>query len=783
MIVEDDPAPARTRRPLDVARLLSALLLPLVIVGLATAGTRTFSGLSADLDALGGYLPPLAIGALAVGSAFVGLLLLPGLLFLLLVRRRFRAGIELAASVVLAILFSYAATEVVLELAPDRVIAAFTPAGLSSPGVNPVPGSIAALTAAITVAGRAFPGAGLAASLAIGGTVAAGLLDGTTTVPGVALAAGLGRAASLLVRLVSGVRTRRPGGEQLVALLQAHGMQPLEVRALPGSDPFRYDVRTTLGRLDVSVLDRHRQGADLLGQGLRKLRIREEVVPREALTFAGAVDRRVLITHAATSAGVRTPRLVLAVAAEPDAAVIALEHVDGRPLGTLRGDEVSDAALDDVWDQLGRMRAAGLAHHSLSGSSILVDAADRVWIVNPSGGEVAAPAFALRADLAQLLVALALVIGPDRAVDSAVRDLGREAVGDVVPLLQPVAMPRRTRQDLRDRREVLSAVRSRVVEQAEPEAVQPAALERFKPRTLLTGLAVALAVYLVTTQLASVDLTTIIDDADWTWMLVALLATVVSYVGATFALLGFVAEKVPFWRAFWTQVALSFVRLVAPSAIGNTAVNLRMLTRVGVSVPAATASVAASQVAAVLITVPLLLVLGLYTGRAATAGLAPSLTALAIVGIALFLAVLLIFLTPLRTRARTIWQAFTERGLPRLLDVLQNPVKLAQGVGGNLVLTLAYTAALDACVRAMGGEASFAALALVFLTGNTVGTAIPTPGGLGAVEAALAFGLTAVGIATSVAVPAVLLFRIATFWLPLLPGWLSWTRLQRIGAV
>jgi uncharacterized membrane protein YbhN (UPF0104 family) len=34
-----------------------------------------------------------------------------------------------------------------------------------------------------------------------------------------------------------------------------------------------------------------------------------------------------------------------------------------------------------------------------------------------------------------------------------------------------------------------------------------------------------------------------------------------------------------------------------------------------------------------------------------------------------------------------------------------------------------------------------------------------------------------------VAVPGVLLFRIATFWLPLLPGWIAWTRLQRMGAL
>jgi uncharacterized membrane protein YbhN (UPF0104 family) len=30
-----------------------------------------------------------------------------------------------------------------------------------------------------------------------------------------------------------------------------------------------------------------------------------------------------------------------------------------------------------------------------------------------------------------------------------------------------------------------------------------------------------------------------------------------------------------------------------------------------------------------------------------------------------------------------------------------------------------------------------------------------------------------------VAVPAVLLFRVVSFWAPILPGWIFWTQLQR----
>ena len=57
------------------------------------------------------------------------------------------------------------------------------------------------------------------------------------------------------------------------------------------------------------------------------------------------------------------------------------------------------------------------------------------------------------------------------------------------------------------------------------------------------------------------------------------------------------------------------------------------------------------------------------------------------------------------------------------------------------------------------------------------------PGGLGAVEAVLAGGLTAVGIPAAQAIPAVLIFRLATFWLPIPVGWVSYLVLQRDGTL
>jgi glycosyltransferase 2 family protein len=85
----------------------------------------------------------------------------------------------------------------------------------------------------------------------------------------------------------------------------------------------------------------------------------------------------------------------------------------------------------------------------------------------------------------------------------------------------------------------------------------------------------------------------------------------------------------------------------------------------------------------------------------------------------------------------------------------------------------------DMCVRAFGGSAPIASVAVVYLTGSALGSLVPTPGGLGAVEAALSAGLTAAGLPGAAAVSSVLLFRLLTFWLPVPAGWAALKYLER----
>lgn len=334
--------------------------------------------------------------------------------------------------------------------------------------------------------------------------------------------------------------------------------------------------------------------------------------------------------------------------------------------------------------------------------------------------------------------------------------------------------------------DLLTQIRHQVLRIRPQAPVEPARLERVRPRTLISFIAGAIGAYYLLSQLTHIEFGTLFAHAQWGWVAAAVLFSALSYVAAAMALLGFVPERVPFLRTVATQVAGSFVKIVAPAAVGGVALNTRFLQRAGVRPGLAVASVGASQLFGLGCHILLLLAFGYLTGTEKTPSLSPSRTVIA--GL-LTVAVLVLVVTSVPflrkfvvTRVRSLFAGV----VPRMLDVLQRPQKLVTGIGGMLLLTFCFVMCLNASIRAFGDgttSISIASVAVVFLAGNALGSAAPTPGGVGAVEATLTVGLIAVGLPKEVAAPAVLLFRLLTLWLPVLPGWLAFNHLTRKGAL
>ncbi|MEW1799485.1 lysylphosphatidylglycerol synthase transmembrane domain-containing protein [Streptomyces virginiae] len=605
----------------------------------------------------------------------------------------------------------------------------------------------------------------------------------------------------------------------------------------------RYHVTLEDGPpLDVTVVDREQQAQGFFYRVWRRLTLRGITTRRSLQSLRQALEQEALLAYAAIAAGANAPKLIATSELGPDAVMLVYEHLGGRTLDSLPDEEITDELSRNAWEQVRALQSRRIAHRRLTGDALVVDRSGNVILTDLRGGEIAAGDLVLRMDVAQLLATLGLRVGAERAVASAVSVLGPDTVADCLPLLQPIALSRSTRGTLRklareraerereavlessraakaareaeaaapgttaavsaaDRKaekkalddaldgareeDLLSQIRQQVLLIRPQAPVEPARLERIRPRTLVSFIAGAFGAYFLLTQLAHVPLAETVADAEWGWVGAALAFSALSYVAAAMSLLGFVPERVPFLRTVVAQVAGSFVKLVAPAAVGGVALNTRFLQRAGIRPGLAVASVGASQLFGLASHILLLLSFGYLTGTEKTPEMTPSRTVIA--GL-LTVAVLVLVVTAVPfmrkfvvTRVRALFAGV----VPRMLDVLQRPKKLVTGIGGMLLLTGCFVMCLDASIRAFGGgEAiSYASIAVVFLAGNALGSAAPTPGGMGAVEATLTLGLVAAGLEKEVAISAVLLFRLMTFWLPVLPGWISFNFLTRKEAI
>jgi uncharacterized membrane protein YbhN (UPF0104 family) len=389
----------------------------------------------------------------------------------------------------------------------------------------------------------------------------------------------------------------------------------------------------------------------------------------------------------------------------------------------------------------------------------------------------------LRIDLAEALVTLSLAADPIRAIQAGKVVLGSAALARALPALQLVALGTTTRELLKENRELLTTLRTAVLADLPETAaeIEQLDIERIKPRTLLTVIGGSVAAYLLRTQLGKVNLSEVFRNADTTWVLIGLGFSVLTYVAATLALSSVVPEHLSFWKTLQAQFAVSFAILVTPPTLGSVAINIRYLSKQGLSAAVSGASIAVSQALSFVSHVTLLFIAVIAAGTSSDFTFRPPRTAIIIFLIVALTVTALLTIPNIRSWASEKIQPIFSQVVPRLSSLANQPAKLASGVFGVFLLNVSYCLCLVAAVRAFTPDASIAAIALVYLTAAVVGQAAPTPGGLGAVEAAMAAGLTAAGIDPGIAISATLVFRLLTFWLPTIPGWLAFRNLQRTG--
>ncbi len=777
------------RSPADVTRLLGFLVLLVVGFGLATVADETMAGIEVDI-AEGATRVSLTVAGLMVAAlSVITLALALGTPLMLLLTRRLRTlGLGFLAIVLAAVALDLLRGAVPLRTAalPDGAVTAFETLGEFPPA-----GLLGSYTAAAVVAGLELPARWRRAVWGLLGVLAIMRVLTAQELPlDIAMAIGVGGVVGCALLLLAGRSVRVASPAAIRAALEQAGLVVEDVehlRQVPGG--WQHRVRTPQGHLLVKVVGEESQQLDAIVRGYRRVRLRDVGDDSRYSSARRAAAVEAMLTTYPTQWGVRTPAVRAVVPLHGEDVLVAVQEITGTAVGDLDSAAITDDVLEQCWTQVAGLRAAHVAHRGLDLDSFVLDPQGAVWLTGFDFGQPAAEEHVLAGDVAEVLAATYIRVGAERAVAAALAVLGPRSLEQAVSRLVPAALTPGTRAGLKATEDGAEPLIAEVCRVSGVVAPSLAKIERLQPRYLVMGVLFAVAIYVLLPQLADFpEMVQTIADANWRWVPWVLLASALTYVGVALGLAGATPGRVSAAEYSGLSLASSFVATFAPPGVGHLGLNLRYLQKRGFAGPLAVSILAAKEVVTFGMHVVLLGVFALWAGRSGALEeelkrLPPVGVLVAVGGGVLALLGMALLVPRVRLVVRQTVIPAIRHSVEAMKEVARSPAKMAMLVVGVSLLSLGYGACLYFAVNAFGAQASFAAVALVSLTAGSVASAAPTPGGLGAVEAILLAALVAIGVASPMALAGVFLYRVATFWLPILPGFLAFRWLGARGAI
>jgi uncharacterized protein (TIRG00374 family) len=519
----------------------------------------------------------------------------------------------------------------------------------------------------------------------------------------------------------------------------------------------------------VEMYGPNQRSGGFLRQFWRWLRLRNRETAPLQPSMRRAVEHRALMAIAIGDLGVANTSTV--AMAPLDRGWTLYAHTP--PSGTAITDCAEKSDVAKVWESLGTLHDHQISHGDLRDKEITID--DGTARFGGFGSaEYGATDEQLQADVAQLLVTTTELYGPKAAVGAAVEVFGKDAVLMASRRLTKSAMPSRIRKSVADAGALMSAARDEVKRQTGADQIKTETITRFTRNQVIQLVLLVALVYVASPFIAT--LPTFFSElrtANWWWALLGLAVSASKYVGAAVSLWACADGLVSFKNLVIMQVANTFAATTTPAGVGGLALSTRFLHKGGLSALRATTAVALQQSVQVIVHIGLLIFFSVAAGASADLStLVPDATVLYLIaGVALGLVGAFLFVPKLRRWLGTAVRPKLNEVIGDLALLAREPKRLALIVLGCAATTLGAALALWASIEAFGGDTSFVTVTVVTMIGGTLASAAPTPGGVGAVEAALIGGLAAFGVPTAIAVPSVLLYRVLTCWLPVFMGW------------
>jgi undecaprenyl-diphosphatase len=540
-----------------------------------------------------------------------------------------------------------------------------------------------------------------------------------------------------------------------------------------GSIPY-FGVLKNGQKIFIKIVGKENNIADWLFKSWRRIIYRRLEDEAPFLNAKRQLEHEAYVSNLALLAGVRTPRVLGIFETEKDRWAHAQYTIDGNSLDSVDVKKLTDSVLLEIWNQVEIMHNASIVHKDLRCANVFLDDKNKPWIIDFGFSEGSMPDDAKNRDRAEIIASLSTLVGAEKSISIALKALGKDRLRDVAPYITTGVLSSATSKTLKKEEANLPKIRKMIAEKIGEPTKKPIKLSRFSLKKFLMVAVIAIGIYVLLPQIGSFEQSfSSLKNARLWLVAFAVLFSLMTYVFAAASYRALLYYPIAFKKMYVIQGASSFASKLAPAGTGGLALNARFLTKNGHTITQSTSIAAINNFMGFAGHMSLLLIVLLFGASSFSEAfsikisLPPFVIGLIIGGILLLIGVL-VYVPKYRKKITKVIKQIGKD----FSEYRKNPSKLVGSYLASILVTLSYTGALYASAHALGATLSPLQILVVFTVGVATASVTPTPGGIGGAEAGLVAALTATGMDSSQALSITLLYRLATYWLPILPGFI-----------
>jgi len=598
----------------------------------------------------------------------------------------------------------------------------------------------------------------------------------------------LGSMVGITLRLILGSPGYTPSIEFIKNTIAKYGYKVKNIKTLQqdSNSSFTYIVNVKDGKeLFIKVSSFEQQNQDWLRKLYNYLIYKNVKGQFPFITNKQKVEHEAYMLLLSKRAGINTPKFLFSGELLDHSWIFAEKKLEGISLNNFEVNKIDDDLLISIWKELKLLHKARIAHKDLRLANIFISNNLEPYIIDFGLAEASAHRDDFSQDIIELMIGLSSLIGVDKAVKSAYKVLGKKDLKYVLPFIQPLAVTTKTRKLLKENPDLLRDIKLHIETITGHKDYKLRPLTRINISMIFTIMVSLFAIHILLPQIGSIENTIkILHTAKYQWILLALFLQSLTYIMSSLSLINTVEYNLSLKKTYFEQLAGLFLSRLTFQGVGGAAMDERYLEKSGIERKKAITALSIIYIINS-ITKNSLLIISILILRSVikTQIHLPNEWPYLLGVLLTLISVGIIFII---IKPNFVKQKLIIPGIDLLrntkshikLIFLKQPKRGIRIFIGLLSVVLIDATTLFLCIYAFGDNISIVKVAAVFVGSSMISSLSPTPGGLGAVESSLIIGLTSIGVYTSNAIAGVLVFRLLSFWLPIIPGYISYNYMR-----